>query len=107
MIVYVVLGIFQILGLVSAVHAVMSTRTPQGAIAWTVTLVTFPYVAVPAYWVFGRNKFQGYVRARQEDIVEISDVARRAVERARSLAAPMSYSTMYEWKVATINRSAG
>jgi len=71
-------AIFEVLGVLSALHAVMSTRTPQGAIAWAVSLVTFPYVAVPAYWVFGRNKFQGYVLARQEDIESMRSVARTA-----------------------------
>lgn len=56
---------FHVVGLLSAIHAIMDTRTPQGAIAWSVSLVTFPYVAVPAYWVLGRSRFQGYVSARQ------------------------------------------
>ena len=56
--------VFEILGVMSAVHAVMSSRTPQGSIAWAVSLVTFPYVSVPAYWVFGRNKFDGYLEKR-------------------------------------------
>ena len=59
--------LFEILGFVSAVHAVMNVRTPQGSIAWAVSLVTLPVVTVPAYWVFGRSKFQGYVIARQAD----------------------------------------
>jgi len=54
-----------ILGAVSAIHALMSTRTSQGAIAWVVSLITFPYVALPAYWVLGRSKFRGYVVARR------------------------------------------
>jgi len=70
--------VFEILGILSAVHAVMSVRTPQGAIAWAVSLVTFPYVSVPAYWVFGRNKFQGYVLARKKDIESLSDIIRQA-----------------------------
>lgn len=45
---------FQLLGIVSAVHAVMNVRTEQGTIAWAVPLVAMPYVAVPAYWIFGR-----------------------------------------------------
>jgi len=53
----------EILGIISAVSAVMSVRTSQGAVAWVVSLITFPYVAVPAYWVFGRNRFHGYVNA--------------------------------------------
>ena len=43
--------VFHALGLLSSINAVMSARTPQGAIAWAVSLNTFPYVAVPAYWV--------------------------------------------------------
>ncbi len=43
----------------------MSTRTPQGVVAWIVSLNAVPYLAVPSYWVFGRNKFQDYVIARR------------------------------------------
>jgi len=50
-------------GVISAFHAVMRTRTTQGAIAWTVSLVAMPAVAVPAYWFFGRRKFHGYLEA--------------------------------------------
>lgn len=65
-VVVVVLGIAHILGAISSVNALMSTRTSQGAIAWIVSLNTLPVVAVPAYWVFGRNKFNGYVTARHD-----------------------------------------
>ncbi|BCS86986.1 cardiolipin synthase [Pseudodesulfovibrio sediminis] len=43
--------------------AVNDTRTPQGAIAWAISLITFPIVALPLYWIFGRPKFHGYVDA--------------------------------------------
>lgn len=55
-----------LLGVVSSVDALMSTRTSQGTIAWIVSLNAFPIVSVPAYWVFGRSRFQGYVTARQQ-----------------------------------------
>jgi len=61
-----VLVVFHVVGIFSAVDAVMSTRTAPGAIAWSLSLVTAPVVAVPAYWVFGRNKFEGYLEARRE-----------------------------------------
>lgn len=54
----------EVLGILTAVHAVMRTRTSQGAIAWAISLVTFPWVSLPLYAVFGRNKFNGYVRLR-------------------------------------------
>ncbi|QEM81873.1 cardiolipin synthase [Halomonas binhaiensis] len=66
-------------GAFSAVLALMSSRTSQGAIAWIISLVTFPYLALPAYWVFGRPRFYGYVSARgQRDTV-----LRQVLERYR------------------------
>ena len=52
------------LGFLSAIDAIMSTRTEPGAIAWSLALVAVPVLAVPAYWVPGRNKFRGYLEAR-------------------------------------------
>ena len=82
-----IVGIFYILGILSAVRAVMSTRTPQGAIAWSVSLVTFPYIAVPAYWILGRNKFQGYVIARQQELERIASVSQQAENELSEIAA--------------------
>ncbi len=82
-------GLLHILGFISSVHAVMSTRTSQGAIAWAVSLITFPYVALPAYWVLGRNKFRGYVTARQEGDLEIQNLVRRAGELATPYVVPL------------------
>ena len=52
--------VMHVLGAWTSMEAVMSTRTSQGAIAWAVCLNTFPYVAVPAYWMLGQSKFDGY-----------------------------------------------
>ena len=52
-------------GIVTAVVALFRVRTSQGAIAWVVSLLTLPVLAVPAFWVFGRRRFQGYVTARR------------------------------------------
>src|SRR5881296_1580757 len=59
-------------GALTSVRAIMEVRTAQGAIAWTVALNTVPYVSVPAYWIFGRTKFQGYVIARRSDLAHTS-----------------------------------
>jgi cardiolipin synthase A/B len=53
------------LGLLTSLAALMSARTSQGAVAWIVSLNTLPYLAVPAYWIFGRPKFEGYASARR------------------------------------------
>lgn len=73
-----------LLGIVSAVMALMSSRTSQGAIAWIISLVTFPYLAVPAYWFFGRPRFYGYVSARGER----DSVLRRVLARYRERVGP-------------------
>ena len=72
------LAVFEVLGVLSAIHAIMHVRTPQGTIAWAVSLVTAAPVAVPAYWVLGRNKFQGYVRARQNELELLDPLVRQA-----------------------------
>jgi cardiolipin synthase len=78
-----------VVGLVSAVHAALWTRTSQGAIAWTVSLATFPYVAVPLYWILGRYKYRGYIVGRRRE----SQVFRHVVEalnaQADDFAAPL------------------
>lgn len=60
-----IIVIFHLLGFTSSIHAVMSTRTTQGTIAWVISLNTFPYLAVPAYWILGRSRFKGYVKAHR------------------------------------------
>jgi cardiolipin synthase len=69
----------EILGVISAIDAVMTTRTSQGAVAWAVSLVTFPYVAVPAYWVLGRSEFRGYVQAHRIADLAIDPAVEEAV----------------------------
>jgi len=73
--------LFHIMGLVSSVHAILQTRTPQGAIAWVVSLNTLPIVSVPAYWVFGRTKFNGYVSTHQDISLEIRDKVEQISKR--------------------------
>jgi len=51
---------FRTFGIIHAIQAVMATRSSRGTIAWVLSLLIFPYLAVPAYWIFGRNKFHGY-----------------------------------------------
>jgi len=77
-----------VLGFLSSIHAIMSTRTEQGAIAWAVSLNILPYVAVPAYWVLGRSRFQGYVDARRGEMAEIAGVTRDAGAAVRELELP-------------------
>ena len=80
--------LFHVMGFFSSIHAVMSTRTEQGAVAWAVSLNTFPYLAVPAYWVLGRSRFEGYVTARRGEMEEIAGVTDAATEAVREFEMP-------------------
>lgn len=76
-IIAVVVPLVELLGIMAAVHAVMNARTSQGAIAWAISLVTFPWLALILYAILGRNKFRGYALLRSskdQDIHHIVDV---------------------------------
>ncbi len=68
-------------GFASALDAVITTHTSQGAVAWAVCLATFPYHAVPAYWVLGRFRFQGVAETRRENEEAIQELTERATAR--------------------------
>lgn len=70
------------LAIVAAIHAIMKARTSQGAIAWAVSLVTFPWVVLPLYAIFGRSRFNGYVLLRTSKDLEV----RRRVDSLRKMA---------------------
>lgn len=76
--------LLELLGVLSAVDAVMKARTPQGATAWVLSLVLLPLVALPLYWMFGRARFDEYVHAlRTFDAAiaeQLEDVRRNVLE---------------------------
>jgi cardiolipin synthase len=75
------------LGVMSAAHAVMTVRSSQGAIAWGMSLVTFPWLALPLYWSLGRNKFHGYTEVLRSALAKHQDLIRN------------SYSEVIEYKL--------
>ncbi|HMA14151.1 MAG TPA: cardiolipin synthase [Kiloniellaceae bacterium] len=84
-------GFIHLSGIASALHAAVRTRTAQGAVAWSISLLTFPYLALPLYWVFGRGKFHGYVAARRSGDLKIHAVAaalRQRIEAGRRAPLP-------------------
>ena len=68
-----------LVSLISAIEAILKARTAQGAIAWAISLLTFPIVALPLYLVFGRNRFDGYLEER----VEIEDQTLKLLRETR------------------------
>ena len=74
------------LGIVTAAHAVMMVRSSRGAIAWGISLITFPWLAIPLYCIFGKNEFQEYARALQNAYQEHHQLVKQV------------YSTILEFK---------
>ncbi|RQS15238.1 cardiolipin synthase [Burkholderia sp. Bp8991] len=67
-----------VLGIIAACHALMNTRTSQGAIAWAVSLAAMPYLTLIPYLFLGRSKFSGYVDARRHEMEALRTHAPRA-----------------------------
>ena len=84
----IVLAALHAIGVVTAIDAIMKTRSSQGAIAWALGLITVPYFSLPLYWVFGGDRFYGYVAARKlegERIAQLRAVMDAAPQDLRSL----------------------
>ena len=77
----ILIPLCHIAGLVAAVHATLFGRTSQAAIAWALSLVFFPYLALPLYLVFGRRKFHGYVEARRQGDRRIDHLVEKLLAR--------------------------
>lgn len=54
------------LGAIAAVHAILTVRTAQGAIAWALSLFFMPYLTLLPYVIFGRSRFYAYIEARRQ-----------------------------------------
>ena len=74
------LAVVYVLGVGTAVDAIMNSRTPQGATAWVFALATLPLVALPLYWILGRFKFTDYLSALRDFDSEIADGLETAKE---------------------------
>src|SRR5471032_170480 len=57
--------LFHLLGIFAAMHAVMHTRTPQGAIGWALGLLLLPYLTLLPYLYLGESRFRGYLSKHQ------------------------------------------
>lgn len=66
------------IGVFTAAHAVMVVRSSRGAIAWGISLITFPWVAIPLYWILGKNEFQEYAQALQTAYLEKHNLVSQA-----------------------------
>ncbi len=85
-----VIGFFHIL------HALMNTRTTQGTIAWVVSLLFMPIFAIPSYWLLGRSRFEGYVRARRGNDTELRKIAKDMSDNLKKFAIDLPEEDFFE-----------
>jgi cardiolipin synthase A/B len=77
------LVVFYAIGLVHVLHALMNVRTSQGTIAWVVSLLTVPFLAIPMYWLLGRTRFSKNIGGRRENDEQLRKLAAAMRERLR------------------------
>ncbi len=70
-------------GVLAAMHAVMHTRTAQGAFAWALGLILLPYFTLVPYLYLGRSHFIGYAKLQR-------------LQRAHAARAPAAPTTASE-----------
>ncbi len=78
-------ALLELAAIVAAAHAVMTARTSQGAIAWAISLVTFPFITLPLYLILSPRKFQGYITARRAGELEIHRIVDKVSEEDRAV----------------------
>ena len=89
-------GAFYLIGLLHILHALMYTRTSQGTIAWVVSLMFMPFLAIPLYWLLGRSKFGGYVRARRGNDAKLRQIAKDMRESLSEYAIDLPEEDIFE-----------
>lgn len=89
------------LGFLNAAHAVMNVRSSQSAIAWSLSLITFPGIALPLYWILGRVEFHGYTQAYHQAYAQNHDLAHNTYLEI------LSYKAVLPTQLASLQRVAG
>ena len=75
--------LFYVVGILHVLHALMHVRTSQGTIAWVISLLTVPFVAIPLYWLLGRTRFSKRIGGRRENDSRLNLIAVSMHERLR------------------------
>lgn len=78
-----------LIGIISAIDALYWSPSSESALAWGISLIAFPYGALPLYWLFGRIRFRGYQElinrwneAHADDIAVQRDKVRRFIAKS-------------------------
>ena len=94
---WLLIALFHILGFIAGLDAIMRGRTSQGSIAWAISLLFFPYIALPLYLIFGSRRFYGYIDARRTGDLEINHIAQELSEKIEKFNTTLeNYQTEYK-----------
>lgn len=80
-----VIGLIYLAAATCIYRILMTYRTAQSALAWVLALIGLPYIAVPMFLLFGRNRFGGYLRARRTGDAALTDLLNRFEQQAVSI----------------------
>lgn len=87
---------FYIVGVLHVLHALMHVRTSQGTIAWVISLLTVPFLAIPMYWLLGRTRFSRDVGGRRMADDRLGKLAHSMHQRLRQYAVDIPDDDAFE-----------
>ena len=93
---WLTVGAFYVVGLLHVLHALMHVRTSQGTIAWVISLVTVPFLAIPLYWLLGRTRFTRTVGGRRIMDERLRQLAEQMHESLRQLEVEIPEDDAFE-----------
>ena len=88
--------VFEIIAVGHVIHALMHVRTSQGTIAWVISLVTFPFLSIPLYWLLGRTRFARNVGGRRDKDEQLRKLAESMHERLLGLEVDIPEDDAFE-----------
>ncbi len=86
----VLVPLVHLTGVLNAGHAIMRARTPQSSVGWSIALISFPYLAIPAYWLFGSSGFKAYAAKLRELEAAYKQEIHHIAEAVRPFAAHLA-----------------
>ena len=77
--------VFYVVGVLHVLHALMHVRTSQGTIAWVISLLAVPFIAIPLYWLLGRTRFSRSIGGRRDADGRLAKLAESMYQQLREL----------------------
>jgi len=92
----------------TASHTRRQRRYPSAAIAWVVSLVLLPYVALPLYLIFGSRKVVAYGRTlKAKTLPRAAHATDQSAAQSGQLAAAMGLPEIATYEQLTIHQDGG